>query len=292
MLLLILIIIFFLAGYFIFLLLKPTHGKTLTIASLFGMAIWAFFYTAFIIKESITTSHVLAVFFFELYVVVIYSVGGGMGVIVRWLSKKFGNICGALITLAMLTGMFSYSPLPSDEKMIAHFQAHKEEFDTLAQDFRAYIPQNHPQQPFDTVPEHKMLMNKAAIRRVFGYGVDWFPDPYSAVAAKRFEVLKKLARSNRVDLTHPFRSIRFTLQNQALGHPSIGLWDWLTKDYVYFPEIPKIEDGRLWYPVNAIGHMKSSERAASSLNYVPLGWIPACVYRQIEPHWFLVMCYQ
>jgi hypothetical protein len=186
------------------------------------------------------------------------------------------------------------NPLPSDEKMIEHFQAHRTEFESLVKNHKAFIPTvDHP---LFVTPENKALMDKASIRWVRQLGHTWFPNPYSAEAAMQFEARRKQAGANGLEFSHPYKSVGFSMLEKPLGrsYRAVLLWSgiqWVMKDYMYFPEVPKIDDGRLWYPVTTHGNFKWSDRAYSSLNSYPFGWeVGECVYRQFEPHWFLRMC--
>ena len=190
-----------------------------------------------------------------------------------------------------------FNPLPSDEKMIAHFQAHRAEFESLAIKYKAFNP-SLGTGIFDDLPGVKELKQKAAIRWVSEIGATWFPNPYSSDASREFEAQHKKAGFNKLEHSHPYKSIRFTLEDQPLGRRSRAIWlpsiwflRWAWKDYFYIPEIPKIEKGRLWYPVTPHGNSTGSSRAYDSLNYYPFWWrMGECVYRQFEPHWLLRMC--
>lgn len=188
------------------------------------------------------------------------------------------------------------NPLPSDEKMIAHFQAHRDEFETLVKNYQAFIPTL--EKPIFEILENKALMKKAAIRWVSQKGATWFPNPYSAEAAKQFEALRKRAGANGLEFSHPYKSIGFSMEEQPLGRSDRAVLlfsglQWVIKDFMYIPEIPKIEGGRLWNPVTTGGNLKWSHRAFSSLNSYPPGWkVGECVFRQFEPHWFIRMCIQ
>lgn len=202
---------------------------------------------------------------------------------------------------------FTYfiNPLPSDEIMIAHFQTHRQEFETLAKNFRDFKP-TPEETNFYKSPENNILRKKASIRWVSEAGATWFSDPYTAEGAKRFEILRKSAGIHGLEFVHKFTSIEFTLEDQPVGRtfrsaylpfsrqagffPSYASRS-ITKDYMYFPEIPKIENGRLWFPVTSSGNYARSARAYSSINSYPFNWkIGECVYRQFESHWFLLMC--
>ena len=78
------------------------------------------------------------------------------------------------------------------------------------------------------------------------------------------------------------------------------------KDYYFFPEVPRVENGVLLGPLSIVGkglrgsrfHEKEGvattqdrDRVLPSLNSFPPDWKDfECVYRQIEPQWFIRMC--
>jgi hypothetical protein len=68
------------------------------------------------------------------------------------------------------------------------------------------------------------------------------------------------------------------------------------KDYFYVPVVPKVEQGRLWWPRSRYtGELDRSARLFASLDDYPSDWLQnraaaECVYRQIEPQWFLRLC--
>ena len=63
------------------------------------------------------------------------------------------------------------------------------------------------------------------------------------------------------------------------------------KDYQFFPEAPRIEHGELLWPINTRGEYPARARVLPSLNRFPDKWKGyECVYRQIEPRWFIAMC--
>jgi len=206
-------------------------------------------------------------------------------------------------------------PMPSDEKMIAHFQSHRSEFEGLVKNYQAFLPTDE-HRVFAEIPENRALQEKAGIYW-FGNGRPWFPNPYSPDAAREFERLRKQWKKNEL-LTHSYREVSIELKPQTLGPTDRGeVWFWsglrsmltnlrqpinilyfigpfgfsVHKDYEYIPEIPKIEDDRLWAPVTSTSNSTGSYRVYSSLSPYPLSLMKGeCVYRPIEPHWFIKLC--
>lgn len=213
-------------------------------------------------------------------------------------------------------------PMASDEKMIAHFQEHRSEFEALVKNYRAFLPTDE-QRVFTEIPENKALKESAGVYRIDEYGHTWFPNPYSPDAAREFDRIRKQWKKNEL-VIHSYEEVRIGLKPQTLGptdRVEVMFWPgirWLLgnlinlggrsvgdyllifivpfyhtvhKDYVYIPEIPKIENDRLWAPVTSTGNSTGSDRVYPSLSPYPLSLMHGeCVYRPIEAHWFIKLC--
>jgi hypothetical protein len=72
------------------------------------------------------------------------------------------------------------------------------------------------------------------------------------------------------------------------------LYGFIRKYYRFFPEVPRIENGELLGSMKPNGEYASlwnSSRVLPSLNRLSIPWKQyECVYRQIEPQWFIQMC--
>ena len=63
------------------------------------------------------------------------------------------------------------------------------------------------------------------------------------------------------------------------------------KDLFHFPQAPRIKDGRVWWPADSAG-MNLNYRVLERLDSFPSGWRKGeCVFRMIEPQWFIPMCW-
>lgn len=254
----------------------------------------------------------------------------------RLARKKFGlsgtKAAGiALTAFLTITGcnyylLLIWNPLPSDEEMIAHFQAHRADFEEIVRRYREY-PAKHglKSTPWDWYKEGDTteLLIRAGIDRVKNGGDIWLPNPYSVETAIKIDRL--FANYMKDIAPFPFsdthgdlvlepapqprtsRFNRFSQANFAYGS--------ISKSYYFFPEVPRIENGILQGPLKtdsgtmpgAVFHEKEGVwtwqfhyRVLSTLNRFPLCWqrrnasyeynlYPYRVYRQIEPHWFLKM---
>lgn len=190
------------------------------------------------------------------------------------------------------------NPLPTDERMIAHFYKHRQAFETLVQRYRAIEPQ--PSEiKLRNDPDNQALIEQAGIRYVSNSGGMWFPNPYS------YEGWKEQDRRFREAVkTHAgtyyreqYRITTVILKDETLGRMyrtrilfPPPLVQGIHKYYVYFPEIPRLAKGRMMEPVTASGKSRLNHYVYDSLNAYPWFW-PHCrsVFRQIEGHWFLLM---
>nr|WP_320113878.1 hypothetical protein [uncultured Desulfuromonas sp.] len=206
----------------------------------------------------------------------------------------------------------------SDEEMIAHFRAHRAEFEELVRRYREYPrPPDQDTSFWYKKGDTQELMQRAGVSRLVGLAPSWFPNPYSAKSAKYFSELIKSGQAAKRGLFYKYDTVgvipvpkRLPLPwkkdktNQyrfnTLGHGTI--W----KDYCHIPEIARIEDGELLWPLGIVGkgarvpHYQEIDgipvgqrrkRVFASLNEFPEHWRNfECVYRQIEPHWYLRMC--
>ena len=201
-----------------------------------------------------------------------------------------------LFILLVLSGLIYWwhvNPLPSDEKMIAHFYAHRAEIEKLVKHYREFKPQ---ETLWGDLPEIKALKQKAGVKHIGSGGEIWRPDPYSAETAKPFEMRIKDS-GNPFWFVRPYNNISIDLlderqPNQHFGWVLISSGPQLIfKSLYYFPEIPKVERGKWWAPVESDGQLKHGYRVLPTLDDYPPNWKKGeCVYRQIEAQWFILMC--
>src|SRR5262249_12818924 len=117
----------------------------------------------------------------------------------------------------------------------------------------------------------------------------WLPSPYSRETATR-------ARSIRRVDAYTAHGIFFAPDNRVLSR-QVGAWVW--KDYFFVPVVPKVDQGRLWCPLeegeNLARHQRS-RRVFDSLDGYPSEWLQpfarseGCVFRRLEAQWFLHLC--
>jgi hypothetical protein len=203
------------------------------------------------------------------------------------------------IALALFYYFWLWSPMPSDEEMIANFTAHREDFVEVVRRYRDYPRPPDKDTSFwfkegDTLALYKL----AGIERVDYSTPVWLPNPYSLETNKK--VAEERKKSKGFELSHkygaleitPVRTPRIIDTNQSNRYRWVGLtYGVIWKDYYFFPEAPRIEHGLLLGPVNHQGDYSFRSRVLPSLNRLPFPWRDfECVYRQIEPQWFLRIC--
>ena len=183
------------------------------------------------------------------------------------------------------------NPLPSDEQMIAHLNAHRADIEELIRRYRDYpsgpkIDHSKWRKDGDT----PALLKRAGIRDVdFVLPGPWLPNPYSIESAKKVEFEAKNAKS--FTIFHKYGGLRLKPFPRASFYSIHPRYAHIWKDYFYIPEVPRIENNMLLGPYYTNGKYSARERVLPSLDGFPDKWkYYECVYRQIEPHWFLRMC--
>jgi len=178
--------------------------------------------------------------------------------------------------------------LPSDAEMIAHFQTHRAEFEELVRLYQTDERRNKVgnRQPFWT-EQYTETLFRAGIRHLSEDGALWLPDPYFVETAEK-------ARAMDVFHAYAYHGITLYVENMKFS-PSVRRLVW--KDYFYVPVVPKVENGQLWWPRSRHGgDLNRSAPVFASLDDYPPDWLldpprgRGCVYRQIEPQWFLSLC--
>jgi len=202
--------------------------------------------------------------------------------------------------------------LPSDEEMIANFQAHRADFEELVRQYRTFTSATLFAN-WDGRADIKEKMRRVGIGRISETTYRWYPDPYSIktaqeddkrihnkdftmyVSAKYWEIVVKPEPENK------YRSARLIHANKDVRLSAV--W----KDFVHIPEVPRIENGSLvgrpyvvpsknfpdtkYYEKENVYIQQKHRRVLPSLNTIPENWkVYECVYRQLEPQWFLEMC--
>ncbi|MFH2046160.1 MAG: hypothetical protein ABIK92_13540 [Pseudomonadota bacterium] len=238
-------------------------------------------------------------------------------------SYKWRYIWGAVAVSCFLVFAFGlyyflweFNPLVSDEEMIAHFRAHRAEFEELVRRYREYPRPPDKDHSFwyregDT-PE---LMRRAGVARLARLIPAWFPNPYSVEASKRFREAITSGTARKLGLFNKYGTIGISPVSQKSPliqgnsnqyHLITPLRGAIWKTYAHIPEIPRIEDGELLWPLTIVGKgapltyykeidgvpvSQIRKRVLPSLNKFPEQWRDyECVYRQIETQWFIRMC--
>lgn len=202
----------------------------------------------------------------------------------------------ALFLMSVFGGLLLFlhsNPLPSDEKMIAHFYAHRAEIEELVKRYRKWEPST--QAPvWHFMSGNKALLEKAKVVRVKDSIPMWPPNPYSAEATEQFH---RLIRTEKIRNINQYSSIAIELVDERRPGKYSGFvlisagWQRIFKELVYFPEIPKIENGKLWWPVDGKKGYWRADRVFATLSAHPPDWKKGeCVYRQFEAQWLIRMC--
>ncbi|MDP1612946.1 MAG: hypothetical protein Q8M11_17975 [Sulfuritalea sp.] len=192
-------------------------------------------------------------------------------------------IAVVLLGMAIMTGWWRPLPrnnLASDEELIAYFFAHRADIEELVKRYREYQPppgQGHHQwrKQGDTAERFK----RAGVRDITYNVTVWFPNPYS------IETAKQVAATPGFEKYIKHGGIRVQIDDDRFMRNST-IW----KDLSFIPEIPRIENGMLLYPVDEQGR-QSRDRVLPTLNSEPPEvQRDECALRQIEPQWFIRMC--
>lgn len=204
---------------------------------------------------------------------------------------------------AIYYNLWIENPLPSDEHMLDNFKAHRADFVEAVRRYRNYPRPPHTDTSFwykegDTLELYK----RAGIDGIDHSALNpYLPNPYSIETAKF--VSEKTRNAKDFMLFHRYGVLRITpATNPRINHPdqiddhsryrrNTLIHGVIWKDYYFFPEAPRIENAELLGPVDQKGEYTYRLRVLPSLNRFPDHWKDfECVYRQIEPQWFLRMC--
>jgi hypothetical protein len=184
-----------------------------------------------------------------------------------------------------------FRPLPSDEDMIANFHEHRAQFEYLVWVFQqdpSILVKFHSLIP---TPEIRATMDQINVSLVHADGFIWVaPDPYS----RDPDVLERMLpsyvpRGDYLHLSAQSRKLSGVKLSYTYGTVITFQYDLISKNYYYIPLIPQVfSHGDLRFPAHpATGY----SRIVESLNkYPPNFGQYDCLYKQIEPHWFIEMC--
>lgn len=173
--------------------------------------------------------------------------------------------------------------LPSDAETIAHFKAHRVEFEALVMLYQTHghIVSDHPEHQ-----KNAALLKRAGLNNLSGDSAIWLPEPYSVETAEKARGMNPF---------HAYAHHGVLLRMDKLI-PSPRVQGLVWKDYFYVPVVPRVEQGRLWWPRSRYsGDLRKSARVFDSLDEYPQEWlqkrpVAECVYRRVEPQWFLRLC--
>jgi len=187
--------------------------------------------------------------------------------------------------------------MASDDEMIANFKSHREDFQRLTQ---LYLTEGYGNtlRAFEwgsgVSSETLLLLERTGVEQIDGTSTGglWLPDPYSVETAK-------LAGEQEIPEGNPYETLIFEFADSfRYQTPSFRYLE-VTRGLTYFPVQPRIENGELLWPVGLDGNYRRRAPVLSSLNVYPDIWKRdrsensckyPCVYRQIEPQWFIKMC--
>ena len=210
--------------------------------------------------------------------------------------KKFLWIGIPIVLLgAAFYALAGRNPLPKDEELIAHFYAHRADIEELVRRYREYEPlkegQHHLWKDQGDTP---VLLEKVKIRYLDYEGVIWLPDPYSVTTGEK---IKNLSPGERIHSKYRYAAIRIRLGDDryfrgAIVYTIAGLRvSTVFKHLVFFPEVPRIENGWIMGPVILDSESKPLYRMFESLDDFPPDWGRGqCAFRKIEPKWFIKLC--
>lgn len=186
----------------------------------------------------------------------------------------------------------TFQPLVSDEKMIAHLQAHQADMEELA--WRV-VNKQYTEPEGGLIKEFELETKRLGLYGV-GVGGAWPVDPYSVEAARAEKACRTIQDADRthktvgicrptldsVDMRPAFgrsRVANFCSQNTSVTF----------KAYRFYPGVaPKILDGRFQFGVDVDGKpVFHTTPLVPNTNHVRQD---ICQYRRIDTHWFISVC--
>jgi hypothetical protein len=227
--------------------------------------------------------------------------------IVAWLAgrlaRRFGRRSRPCRRAVFLAGVLCQcylllfaTGLPSDAEMIAHFRAHRGEFEESVRRYRDYELPRGVDHSTGWLKQDgtQELLRKAGIERIAGGSMVWLPNPYSVETAKKQRAMSR--DPQRPSFAMPYKygelAIWMTPRERYFVFNSLRIalvW----KNYFHLPEAaPRIEDGWMLSRVDTKGKSFRWRSVVSSTDRFPLVWKLhfGCVIRPIEPHWYLQLC--
>lgn len=193
----------------------------------------------------------------------------------------------AIIALVVWFVLF-FNPLPKDEELLAHFNAHRSDIEALVKSYRDY--EGVGGAPWERNPSTQALKRKAGVERVVHAGALWLPNPYAPETAKQIDHTIRSGSGCCFFRRHGSLEIEIEVNRYfrgSLHYPFSHIW----KTLFFYPEVPRIENGWLVGPARTDGKNELHHRVLPSLNSYPTDWKKGeCVVRKIEAQWFIIMC--
>jgi len=186
--------------------------------------------------------------------------------------------------------------LPRDQEMISHFKANRSKFDELVRLYqtdtrRVWRKEKGNLQPFET-DEYRRLLKEVGVDGLGSDDFVWLANPYNKDAMSKAKELNPFS-------AFAHHGIFFNANRNKHRKLSPRLRAMVWKAYFYVPVPPRVDGGRLWWPISPVdGEPTRSAPVFSSLDEFPAHWLNTksgkppweCVYRQVESQWFLKMC--
>lgn len=194
------------------------------------------------------------------------------------------------LTLFMCHSIWVRNPLPADEELIKKFQLHRDDFTEAVRRYRTYprSPDKDPSLWF-TAGDTSDLLKQAGIDGISSAAGVWLPNPNSAETEGKTDNKIRDLESAKVLAQYATLRIKPSPRDRYYSNTLRHVVVW--KDFYFFPQAPRVEEGELWWPARGSEMHSMRSRVLPSLNNWPDQWKRfECVYRRIEPQWFLRMC--
>lgn len=194
--------------------------------------------------------------------------------------------------------LFVVNPLPRDDELIEHFREHSADIEVL---IKAYYRAPQSSIQWDDALEIQALKKLSGVERIHQVMGWWPADPYSFEGA---EGLHKLITTNTPEAYAAIRQMEALqvdlvdsrYRQRSLRYPT----DYhILKSLLYIPAVARTHDAKLWpgvswnklAPQTPEQYEKSAWRLLPKLSDYPPNWKKGeCVFRQLDTHWFIVMC--
>jgi hypothetical protein len=172
--------------------------------------------------------------------------------------------------------------LPSDREMIANFREHRKDFDRLVEIYRTDPSIISKRGLLTPTPEMRAIMDRINVCTLRGDMQAWIPpDPYSHKTTELLAILRNAGPNSMA--MRKVSGVTLVYNQRPVKRLNDDLSD-LNKGYYYAPLPPRVDKGFLRGPI-------WRHRLYRSLSWCPSDLLSAdCVYRQIEPQWFIELC--